>query len=855
MQEKMEPAKGDRNGDAESGWKWEVLGPVFYPAAAIILGVVLLTLLFEETFEGLFAQVQTSIANSSGWFYVLTMNLVLGVVVFLICSRFGEIRLGGQKAEAEFTWLGWFAMLFSAGMGIGLLFYGVAEPLYHTAIRPPLGESYSVAAAQRAMGLTFLHWGLHPWGVYALVGLALAFFSYNRGTPLSIRAVFYPLLGEKIHGWPGHAIDVLATVATLFGVATSLGLGVQQVNAGLHHLFAVPDSGIVQVLLIAIITAMATVSVVRGLDGGIRRLSELNIALALALMLFVFILGPTLFLLNGMVENIGYYFQNLPRLATWNETYENTSWQNGWTVFYWGWWIAWSPFVGMFIARVSRGRTIREFLLGVLLVPSSITFIWMTIFGDTALQIEMFGAGGMAAAVKENVPVALFKLLEHFPLSTVTSLLAVAVIISFFVTSSDSGSMVIDIITAGGNPEPPVPQRVFWAVTEGVVAAALLYGGGLLALQTAAISTGLPFSIVLVVMCVSLIMALHAYYPDTLASSSDLPDHPPKPTTEPASVAIGPASRRRWMAAGTAVTLVAALVVAKTWGQPDQQRERPAFKDEVIRIAAADWSSSVAVSNLVRAVLQEQLGYRCRIRTMEIQDAWENAARGESDMMTSAWLPETHRPYLERYGENVKVLDPLLTGTRLGLMVPAASAGRQTGETGRNVPLDIPVQSIADLPDYAAEFGGQIIGIESGAGVTLQAREAMEAYDLDQYQLVEGSEQEMTRRIAQALRNEEWVVFTGWTPHWITSRWSVRFLEDPRGVFADEGQIHLVVREGFEAEYPAVASFLRQFKLQPDQLSQLMNWNQRYDASPYGNAKRWIETHPEVVQSWLEGSE
>jgi choline/glycine/proline betaine transport protein len=401
-------------------------------------------------------------------------------------------------------------MLFSAGMGIGLLFYGVAEPMFHYAANP-LAEPGTTDAARKAMDITFLHWGLHPWGIYTLVALSLAFFSFNKGLPLSIRTAFYPLFGEKIHGGIGNAIDIMATVATLFGVATSLGLGVQQVNAGLDHLFGIGQTRLIQVSLIAAITAVATWSVIRGLDKGIRRISEINIVFAGALALFVFILGPTLFILDALLENIGYYFQHLPQLSTWNETYEQSRWQHGWTIFYWSWWIAWSPFVGMFIARVSYGRKIREFILGVMLVPTFVTFLWITIFGNTALNIEMFGAGGIAAAVQENIPVSLFLLLEHFPLSALTSGLGIAVVVTFFVTSSDSGSMVIDIITSGGNPDPPVFSRLFWAIMEGAVAGALLLGGGLVALQTATITTGLPFALVILGMCFALYKGLSEY--------------------------------------------------------------------------------------------------------------------------------------------------------------------------------------------------------------------------------------------------------------------------------------------------------------------------------------------------------
>ena len=425
-------------------------------------------------------------------------------------SQYGNIRLGGDDAEPDFTTLSWFAMLFSAGMGIGLLFYGVAEPMFHY-LSGPLETGSPSQAARQAMNFTFLHWGLHPWSIYALVALALAFFSFNKGQPLSIRSIFYPLLGERINGFWGNLIDILATVATLFGVATSLGFGVQQINAGLNYLFGLEQTPGIQILLIAGITAIATMSVVKGLDGGIRKLSELNIWLALTLLLFVMVCGPTLFILNGFLENIGSYLQVFTQISSWNETFENTSWQNSWTVFYWAWWIAWSPFVGMFIARVSRGRTIREFLMGVLAIPSLVTFLWMTVFGDSALYIELFGGGGLAKAVTENVPLSLFLLLEHFPLTSITSILGVLVVISFFVTSSDSGSMVIDIITAGGNPDPPIPQRLFWAILEGVVAGALLLSGGLAALQSAVITTGLPFGLVLLILCFSLKKGLNEY--------------------------------------------------------------------------------------------------------------------------------------------------------------------------------------------------------------------------------------------------------------------------------------------------------------------------------------------------------
>ncbi|MDH5408514.1 MAG: BCCT family transporter [Gammaproteobacteria bacterium] len=494
---------------------------VFVLSSMIIISFVVASFVFLKPLSTSFSAIQAWIANQTGWFFVLGVNIILGFMLYLIFSPFGHVRLGGNDAKPEFSRAGWFAMLFSAGMGIGLLFYSVAEPMYHLMSPPHGATAGSVAAAEDAIKTTFLHWGLHAWAIYALVGLALAYFAFNRNQPLSIRVVFQPLLGDRIHGAWGHAIDILATVATLFGVATSLGLGASQVNAGLQHLFGVPETSFVQIVLIAIITAIATVSVVAGLDKGIKRLSEFNILAALVLLLFVLFIGPTLFILNGFVENIGLYLNDFFYLGFWNETYSGGGWQNGWTVFYWGWWIAWSPFVGMFIARISRGRTIREFVTGVLLVPTLMTFAWLSVFGDSAIYIELFAGGGMSEAVSSNIPRSLFFFLEklpaasgysHFPVWLVTaiSLLATMVIVTFFVTSSDSGSLVIDMITAGGNTNPPVAQRIFWAVTEGVVAAALLVAGGLSALQTAAIATGLPFAVLLLLMIISLYRGLVA---------------------------------------------------------------------------------------------------------------------------------------------------------------------------------------------------------------------------------------------------------------------------------------------------------------------------------------------------------
>ncbi|MEO1209537.1 MAG: BCCT family transporter [Cyanobacteria bacterium J06638_20] len=501
---------GDRN---IAGYGFDFHPEVFLVSAGIILLFVITTLIFREPAENAFGAVQTFIANATGWFLILAVSLYLGVCVILAFSKFGKIRLGGQNAKPEFPTFAWVAMLISAGMGIGLMFWSVAEPIYHFQDPPAvIGsiEPLTREAGQQALGITFFHWGLHAWGIYALVGLSLGFFTYNWGLPLTIRSVFYPILGDRIYGWIGNTIDILAVASTLFGLATSLGFGVQQVNAGFNFLVGLPISTPIQVGLIAIITGFATMSVVSGLDAGVRRLSELNMILAAIFMTFVLLVGPTLFILGSFVETVGYYVSSLPTLSFWTETFDGTSWQNGWTVFYWGWWVSWSPFVGIFIARVSRGRTVREFILGVLLLPSLLTFLWMSVFGGTALAMELGGLQGViSTAVGEDVATALFVMLQQLPLSAITSFVGIVLVVVFFVTSSDSGSLVVDSLTSGGKLDSPVPQRVFWAVTEGVVAAALLLGGGLQALQTASITTGLPFAIVLLVMCYSLYRGLN----------------------------------------------------------------------------------------------------------------------------------------------------------------------------------------------------------------------------------------------------------------------------------------------------------------------------------------------------------
>jgi choline/glycine/proline betaine transport protein len=485
--------------------------PVFFSAAALIILFVLCGAIMPSTMETVFSAVQGWIIDTFGWFYMLAVALFLVLAVFIAVSGLGNVKLGPDDAEPDFNYISWFAMLFSAGMGIGLMFYSVAEPIMHYT-DPPLGQGGTMEAASEAMRLTFFHWGIHAWAVYAVVGLTLAYFGFRFGLPLTLRSALYPLIGDKAHGPIGHIVDIFAILGTMFGVATSLGLGVMQVNSGLNYLFDIPSSVTAQVILIAIITAMATTSVVLGLDAGIKRLSVLNLYLAAGLLIFVLLAGPTLFILNVWIENIGVYVSDIVDMTFNLNAYQPDpaqDWLSDWTLFYWAWWLAWSPFVGMFIARVSRGRTVREFVIGVLLVPLLFTTLWMTTFGNTAIDLDMGQAGGsLAEAVNASIDTALFKFLEYFPFSSLLSLLATILVITFFVTSSDSGSLVIDIIASGGHDNPPVWQRIFWAVTEGVVAAVLLVAGGLEGLQTASIAAALPFTVIMLVLAYGLLKGL-----------------------------------------------------------------------------------------------------------------------------------------------------------------------------------------------------------------------------------------------------------------------------------------------------------------------------------------------------------
>ncbi len=487
--------------------------PVVAPiSSSITLLTVVFALAFTDRAEALFGVIKDTVAASTGWFYILSASAYLVFVVYVAFSKFGRLRIGGPDAKAEFSLFSWFAMLVSAGMGIGLMFWSVAEPVRHFVEPPPsLGggfEAGTPAAAKLSMAIAFFHWGLHPWGIYALVGLALAFCYFNRGRPLAISSIFYPILGERVYGWPGQLIDILAVLATLSGLATSLGAGAEQIDSGLQFLFGTPDNDIVKIAIVLAVTAITALSVSSGLQKGVKQLSEINLYLSAVLLVFVLLAGPTGFVLDTFVEELGYYTSLLPTLSFWTEAFTESQWQANWTLFYWSWWIAWSPFVGTFIARVSKGRTVREFVVGVLLVPSLLTFLWMSVFGGAALDLSLSGEASIVTAVGADVSTALFALLAQLPVPQISSLLAIALVVTFFVTSANSGALVTCYLTAGGKLEPSVALRLFWVIIEGLVAIALLLGGGLSALQAASLTVGLPFALVLLVMCYSLYRGL-----------------------------------------------------------------------------------------------------------------------------------------------------------------------------------------------------------------------------------------------------------------------------------------------------------------------------------------------------------
>lgn len=503
---------------------FDIHNRVFAISALASIVFIVLTLAFPERAGSIFQAIVSFSTGTLDWYFIIVVNIFVLFSLALIVLPYGSVRLGGPDARPDYGYLSWFAMLFTAGIGIGLLFFSVLEPVYHANVSLPLGVlspfgadgtlNPEAIAEARAMGLagTFLHWGIHGWAVYVVMALALSLFTYNKGLPFSIRSVFFPVLGDRVWGWWGDVIDILAVFSTLFGLATALGLGAQQANAGMNFVFGLAVSTTTQVIVIVVVTAVALVSVWRGLDGGVKKLSEINMFMAVLFFLFVLFAGPTLVGLDGFWTGLATYARELiPLSAPFGR--DDDSYRQGWTVFYWAWWISWAPFVGMFIARVSRGRTVREFVICVLLIPSLFIFIWMGVFGGIALD-QLYAAPD-TSLIKDYVidnyrpELSVFGMLNELPLSGLTSTCAIILALTFFVTSSDSGSLVVDTITAGGKIDAPRPQRMFWATVEGLIAIVLLIGGGLSALQAGVTATAIPFSIVMLVMCYTIIKALN----------------------------------------------------------------------------------------------------------------------------------------------------------------------------------------------------------------------------------------------------------------------------------------------------------------------------------------------------------
>ncbi|KAA8677267.1 BCCT family transporter [Vibrio gigantis] len=494
-------------------WGFDVHNPVFGISAGLI-ALFLIGVLITDTASAKAALdgVKGQIINSFDWLFIWSGNIFVIFCLGLIVSPYGKIRLGGVDATADYSFMSWLSMLFAAGMGIGLMFWSVAEPAaYYTGwFETPLNvEANTPEAAKLALGATMYHWGLHPWAIYGVVALSLAFFSYNKGLPLSIRSIFYPILGDRAWGWAGHIVDILAVLATLFGLATSLGLGAQQAASGIQHVFGIEAGLGLQVIVITVVTLLAVVSVLRGIDGGVKVISNINMLVAFLLLILVAMIGYAV-TLGSIPTTLMAYIENIIPLSN-PHGREDEAWLHGWTVFYWAWWISWSPFVGMFIARVSKGRTVREFITAVLIVPTTVTIIWMSVFGGMAIDQIVNNVGILGQEGLTDVSLAMFQMFDALPFGTLLSIIAVVLVLVFFITSSDSGSLVIDSITAGGKVDTPVPQRVFWAFLEGAIAVALLWVGGteaVQALQAGAISTALPFTIILLLMCVSLLMGM-----------------------------------------------------------------------------------------------------------------------------------------------------------------------------------------------------------------------------------------------------------------------------------------------------------------------------------------------------------
>ncbi|UKK97171.1 glycine betaine uptake BCCT transporter [Brevibacillus brevis] len=480
----------------------------FLISLVIVFVIVLFGAISPELFASAASHVLKVTTTNFGWFYLIVTFGFLIFCIFLAFSRYGQIPLGSDDDEPEYSLPTWFAMLFSAGMGIGLVFWGVAEPISHY-FAPPAGVTgQTTEAAQTALRYAFFHWGLHPWGIYALIALSLSYFQFRKGAKGLISSTFGPLLGERIHGPLGKGIDILAVIATAFGVATSLGLGTLQINGGLSHLFGLPSSTTVQIVIISIITVLFLLSATTGLDRGIKYLSNTNLVFALLLLLLTLVLGPTSFIFDAFTSTLGSYLNNLISMSLRLTPFTQGTWVANWTLFYWSWWIAWAPFVGMFIARVSKGRTIKEFVICVMLVPSLLSFIWFSVFGGTALHLEIFDQAPIGAAVQSDISTALFLALEQLPMGYILAVVAILLIITFFITSADSAIFVLGMLSSDGNLDPSNRVKITWGVLQSAIAIVLLLSGGLEGLQTASIVAALPFTVIMVLMCFSLVMAL-----------------------------------------------------------------------------------------------------------------------------------------------------------------------------------------------------------------------------------------------------------------------------------------------------------------------------------------------------------
>ncbi len=595
--------------------------PVFMISSGIVLLLVAIAAAMPEASTSFFQSLQAQVVEFAGWFYVTVVAIVLVSVLYFGLGRYSDIKLGPDHSQPDYSAASWFAMLFSAGIGIGLLFFGVAEPVMHL-MSPPHGAGGDVEAAREAMKLTFFHWGLHAWAIYALVGLALAYYGYRHNLPLTLRSALYPLLGEKIHGGWGNAVDIFAIIGTIMGVATSLGYGVTQISAGLGYLINVPETLGVQFTIVVVITIFATASVLSGLDKGIKRLSEINMVLALLLLLFILFAGPTIYLLQALIQNTGNYLSDFVGKTFNLYAYDPTDWLGGWTIFYWGWWIAWSPFVGMFIARISRGRTIREFIMGVLFVPAGFTFLWMTVFGNSAFDIISNEGMALATDVQSNNAVALFKFLEYFPFSAVISTVTIVMIVIFFVTSADSGALVVNMLATGGKDDTPVWQRVYWTSTIGISAAILLARGGLGALQTVTILSALPFCFILLMMIAALFRSLKLDYQKKQSLLDSMNTTPPSITSE---------GNENWL---DRIDMIASL--------PQAQRVRE-FISGTARIAIE------AVS-----LAMEERGYQTRIKQGEDSLELEIMHGDEINFIYSIRKRRLQRPDFTPTGTNAK---------------------------------------------------------------------------------------------------------------------------------------------------------------------------------------------------------